>query len=188
MIHKYYEIAVPICAATLVGVFAPPNFFESSSSELIAFFSIQAAAILPVMVFAAGILRPGGLKIDTAKRLQAAIESQMKFWFNSLVCNIFAVVSVILANLFSYKLILNIPVLGICKDISGFWGILIACLASYAVIRVIKFREGVVSLVSLNGQLVMGEIQAKNDNQASRIVSQAEPFSVPSEYGERIDS
>ena len=66
-------------SAALLGVvgayFLPANAVKDITTELIAFFSIQSAVILPAMIFTAGILKPDGLELEDAERYHKALKA-----------------------------------------------------------------------------------------------------------------
>ena len=70
-----WDFFLAVLLAATGAYFLPHGAVKNITTELIAFFSIQSAVILPAMIFTAGILKPDGLELKDAERYHKALKS-----------------------------------------------------------------------------------------------------------------
>ena len=97
-IGKAWDVLIATAAAVAAGLWLPGAAVKDVTTELITFFGIQAAVILPAMIFTAGILRPDGLNLPEAQRYRKALRSQMIFWIVLLALDFLTVAGLILGK------------------------------------------------------------------------------------------
>src|SRR6185312_4199981 len=100
---RAWDTGAAFVAATLAALWLAPTVIDSVTTELIAFFAIQSAIILPAMMFTAGLLRGDGLTAAEVARLQNALRLQMIFWITLLGLDIVAVVALIVGKAAHWK-------------------------------------------------------------------------------------
>jgi hypothetical protein len=152
------------------------------STEIIAFFTIQAAVILPAMIFTAGLLRGQGLTLVEVDRFQGALRRQMHFWVTLLFLDLLAVTLIIVGKAASWRWKVSIE--GHSADIA--WILVLAgtFVSTLAVLRMIPFVRGVMSLMELNGLLVRKSVQAAAAESPSEVMpANPEALNLPEGYG-----
>ncbi len=180
-----WDFASALILALIGGLALTPDAPKAVTTELISFFSIQAAVILPAMIFTAGIMRSNGLEHSQAKRYHEALKQQMTFWSVLLALDFSSVVLLIIGKATSWSL----PALLIGNDYSvNLDALYIACLSfvgSLALLRTIPFIRGVFSLLSLNSEMILAEIRRRNQQEAKERRSHTEqnPIKLPKGYG-----
>src|SRR4051794_32305113 len=97
-IEKYWDSALAVTAAICAALWLKSDIINSVTTEMIAFFTIQAAVILPAMIFTAGLLRGQGLTLAEVDRYQAALRRQMYFWVTLLFLDLLAVALLIIGK------------------------------------------------------------------------------------------
>ncbi|MFT4091317.1 MAG: hypothetical protein QM645_11335 [Asticcacaulis sp.] len=173
------------CAGVMAVVAAcllPHNAVSGVTTELIAFFSIQSAVILPAMIFTAGILKPDGLDLSDAKKYHKALKLQMLFWVGLLALDFIAVVALIMGKAIEWKL--TVPSFDLKHQINFGWliPVVLYFTGSLAVIRTIPFVRGVLSLLDLNSEMTEKAILRRNKQEiASRVTNTA--MTLPEGYG-----
>ena len=177
-----------ICAAIIAGsgaYFLPYDAVKDITTELIAFFSIQSAVILPAMIFTAGILKPDGLELKEAERYHRALKNQMLFWVVLLGLDFVAVASLISGKALGWHLEVIIP--GVETEIQLGWLFpsLLYFSGSLAVLRTIPFVRGVLSLLDLNSEMAQKAIKRRNrlETEQRRGKLDQAPMELPSGYG-----
>ena len=186
MIKKYGETVVAVVIASAISYFAAATLLQNVTSELITFLGIQAAAILPAMIFAAGLLRPATLKLSEAKKYNNAIQSQMHFWITLLVVDILAVITVLVAKTMDWQAFVVMPSLSIDWNISWVFNFAILSLLFIAITRIRGFVVGILSLVKLNAKMLEGAILARESNDAEELVQSSKPFKAAKDFGKEV--
>src|SRR3984957_4293355 len=95
---RSWDLAFAVAAAVAAAQWLPASVMRGLTTELIAFFTIQSAVILPAMIFTAGILRGDGLTLTEIDRYQYALRRQMFFWTTLLFLDLFATAIVIVGK------------------------------------------------------------------------------------------
>lgn len=188
-IRKAWDVLAAAIAAGAAAYWLAPVALDKVTTELITFFGIQAAVILPAMIFTAGILRPEGLSLPEAKRYRAALRTQMTFWVVLLVLDFMTVGSLILGKATAWTIIGTLPWLGWQFDASSGLMALTVFLGTLAILRTIPFIKGVMSLQSVNAELTEKAIQARDRatlDEQSRI-AEATPFRPPEGFGKVVN-
>jgi len=103
-IRKKWDFVVAALAACMGAAWLAPAIISSITPELIAFFTIQSAVILPAMIFTAGLLRGDGLTVAEIDRYQDAMRKQMYFWVVLLFTDLLAVTILIVGKAADWKL------------------------------------------------------------------------------------
>lgn len=173
----------------VVGVyFLPHNAVKDITTELIAFFSIQSAVILPAMIFTAGILKPDGLELEDAKRYHKALKAQMLFWVALLSLDFVAVVALIAGKAINWSLILPMPAHFKPFDLGWLLPAILYFSGSLAVFRTIPFVRGVLSLLDLNSDMTLKAITRRNriENAERKAQADPRPMALPEGYGKVV--
>ncbi|MBC7584163.1 MAG: hypothetical protein H7316_10485 [Tardiphaga sp.] len=155
----------------------------SITTEAIAFFTIQSAAILPAMIFTAGLLRGQGLSLVEVGRYQAALKKQMEFWVTLLFLDLAAVMLLIIGKAADWKWKVSFEGYGANM---AFVLIFCTCLSGVlALLRMVPFVRGVMSLLELNGLFVRKALEAEATKvpPETRSPSPAKPMALPEGYG-----
>jgi hypothetical protein len=179
---KIWDFALAVVAAVAGALWLTPTAIEAITTELIAFFTIQAAIILPAMIFTAGLLRGDGLTLAEIERYQAALRRQMEFWITLLFLDLLAVAILIIGKAADWKW--KVAALGHSTELGWVLLALSTFLGTLAVLRMVPFVRGVVSLLELNGLLAKKSVQAHEISEVGdrRPASDA-PFEPPAGYG-----
>jgi hypothetical protein len=176
--------------AVLGALFLPATAVKDVTTELIAFFSIQSAVILPAMIFTAGILKPDGLELADAERYHKALKAQMLFWVVLLGLDFVAVVSLIVGKAVGWSL--EVPLPGKFGRVDLIWLLLSVFVfaGALAVFRTIPFVRGVLSLLDLNSDMTTTAIKRRNRLEKAERDSKvsSESMNVPAGYGKVIES
>ena len=157
-IKNYWDFVVAFLAAITGALWLGGTTIGSVTTEIIAFFTIQAAVILPAMIFTAGVLRGQGLTLEELRRYQAALRMQMQFWVTLLFLDLLAVAFLIIGKAVGWQW--QVTAWGYSVDVSR---LLIFCatfVGTLAVLRMVPFVRGVMSLMELNGWLVRKALES----------------------------
>lgn len=187
---KGIDFIVSMIATIFLVRILPNDALKNVTGELISFFSIQSAVILPAMIFTASILRPDGLELEDAKRYNAALKKQMIFWTVLLCLDFIAVVFLILCKAMEWKISFNFLFNKQSIDYSWFFPSIIYFCGTLAIFRTIPFVIGILSLLDLNGELVKKSIIRRNKLEISEkeeLESKSE-IKLPDGYGRILDS
>jgi hypothetical protein len=98
MVAMSWDVVVAVAAAITAALWLPPITLKELTTELIAFFTIQSAIILPAMIFTAGVLRGDGLTLSEVDRYHSALRRQMHFWTTLLFLDLLAAGVVIIGK------------------------------------------------------------------------------------------
>jgi hypothetical protein len=182
------DLLAAFAMAAIVGRYLSPDVFKDATGELITFFGIQAAVILPAMIFTASILRPDGLTLSEADRYHRALRGQMIFWIVLLALDFLSVISLIVGKLSGWSIVIYLPRSWGIFDASWIFTAIFAFLASLAVLRIIPFVRGVLSLLDLNSELTKNAIKQRNKRalQEEGRAAAAAPFKKPEGYGKTV--
>ncbi len=167
----------------------PQSAVKDIATELIAFFSIQSAVILPAMIFTAGILKPDGLELEDAHRYHKALKAQMLFWVALLGLDFVAVVVLIAGKALGWALVIPVPEKFQPIDLGWLIPGILYFAGSLAVFRTIPFVRGVLSLLDLNSDMILKAITRRNRLEAAGKKAQADlrPMAIPSGYGKVVE-
>ncbi|GLK73714.1 hypothetical protein KHC23_22565 [Ancylobacter dichloromethanicus] len=173
----------------IVGAyFVPHNAMKDITTELIAFFSIQSAVILPAMIFTAGILKPDGLELEDAARYHKALKAQMLFWVALLSLDFVAVVALIAGKALNWILVLPMPAHFEPLDLGWLLPAILYFSGSLAVFRTIPFVRGVLSLLDVNSDMTLRAITRRNkiENADRKAQADPRPMTLPEGYGKVV--
>jgi hypothetical protein len=158
-IFRYWDSIAAVVAAVAAALWLPTAVVKDITPELIAFFTIQSAVILPAMIFTAGLLRGDGLTVEEVDRYQFALRRQMGFWVTLLSLDLVAVAVLVLGKAAGWTWKITIA------HHSGQFGwVLVALttvLSTLAILRMIPFVQGVMSQLELNATLAKLAIKAR---------------------------
>lgn len=157
---RYWDTILAAAAASAAALWLPSAVLKEVTPELIAFFTIQSAVILPAMIFTAGLLRGDGLTIKEIDRYQGALRTQMIFWVTLLFLDLIAVVFLVLGKAANWTW--KITIIGHHSGDFGWvlmW--LTVAVSALAIFRMIPFVQGVISQLELNATLAKAAIKAR---------------------------
>ncbi len=156
---RYWDSILAIVVASAAAVWLPTATLKEITTELIAFFTIQSAVILPAMIFTAGLLRGEGLTIEEIDRYQAALRKQMVFWVTLLFLDLMAVMFLVLGKAADWRWKITIA------HHSGHFGWVLVwittALSALAILRMVPFVQGVMSQLELNASLAKLAVKAR---------------------------
>ena len=180
-IARSWDFALALLAAIIAALWLTPVVIDKVTTEMIAFFTIQSAVILPAMIFTAGLLRGDGLTLGEVERYQAALRRQMHFWVTLLFLDLIAVSVLIIGKAAAWHWKVTIA------GYSAEWGtgLMFVCAfaGALAVLRMYPFVRGVMSLLELNGLLVRKAVAAGEKARTQSPSTPAEPLNLPDGYG-----
>ncbi|MCK1565609.1 hypothetical protein IVB08_16840 [Bradyrhizobium sp. 173] len=181
-LRRYWDSALAVAAAVCAALWVTPAVINLVSTEIIAFFTIQAAVILPAMIFTAGLLRGQGLTLAEVDRYQGALRRQMHFWVTLLFLDLLAVTLIIVGKAANWRWKVSIE--GHSADIVWILVFSGTFVSALAVLRMIPFVRGVVSLMELNGLLVRKSVEAAvAESPSQEVRANPEPLDLPDGYG-----
>ena len=182
---RIWDFLLAVAVASAGGYFLPTDAMKSITTELIAFFSIQSAVILPAMIFTAGILKPDGLELSDAERYHNALKTQMLFWVVLLSLDFVAVVALIAGKALGWSLHAHLPGSIGTVDLSWTLPTVLYLSGSLAILRTVPFVRGVLSLLDLNSEMARKAIVRRNKREADEKNSSADkrPLTLPEGYG-----
>jgi hypothetical protein len=183
MLSKTWNTVAALVAAVMAAWWLTPTVIESITTELIAFFAIQSAVILPAMIFTAGMLRGDGLTVDEITRFQAALRQQMYFWVTLLGLDVVAVTILIIGKASNWTW--KVTIYHWSTNLGWTMLALATFITTVALLRMVPFVRGVMSLLDLNGWLAVKTVQARNleEEKAAEERPSVTPFDVPKGYG-----
>src|SRR5687768_13544460 len=103
LVARYWDSMLALTAAVCGAIWLTPVVINSVTTEIIAFFTIQSAVILPAMIFTAGLLKGQGLTLAEAERFQGALRHQMYFWVTLLILDLVAVTLLIVGKAANWR-------------------------------------------------------------------------------------
>ncbi len=178
---KYWDSALALLAAIGGARLLTHDVIVSVTTEVIAFFTIQAAVIFPAMMFTAGLLRGDGLTVAEVERYRAALRRQMHFWVTLLCLDLAAVFILIVGKAADWKW--KISISGHVGDFgSAMMGVAVL-IGTLAILRMVPFVRGVMSLLEMNGWLVKKSVQAREREDANASLSGSHDMILPEGYG-----
>jgi hypothetical protein len=186
IIARYWDFAFALVGVVCGAAWLTPPVISSVTTEIIAFFTIQAAVILPAMIFTAGLLRGQGLTLAEVDRYHAALRRQMSFWVTLLFFDLVTVTLLIVGKAAEWRW--KVSVDGHGANIGWVLVFFTTLIGSLAILRMVPFVRGVMSLMELNGFLVRKAVEAEQTLIASGgdPLSPTEPLNLPEGYGKII--
>ena len=186
-LSTYWDFGFALLLGGVGALWVPASTIDRVTTELVAFFALQAAAILPGMIFTASILRPDGLSLADISRYRKALREQMLVWVVLLGCDFLATLSIILGKATEWSIAAPVGWLATSRSYSpGLVGVAVF-LGSLALLRSVSFVSAVFSLMELNGDL--NERAAKSRLADRRTLSQPPPpelLEPPDGYGKVV--
>lgn len=188
MLHrliKAWDVILAVAVAGAAYWWLPGATMKDVTTELIAFFGIQSAIILPAMIFTAGILRPDGLSLPEAKRYRKALRSQMWFWIVVLALDFLTVAGLILGKALDWTLVLEGTETRPARDLTPYLTGAVTFLGALAMLRTIPFVRGVLSLLELNSDLTEKAIKRRDRAEMAKFEREAKEnqFLPPEGFG-----
>ncbi|MEN3167759.1 hypothetical protein [Gluconobacter sp. OJB] len=176
--------------AVIGGIYLKNDAVKDITGELITFFSIQSAVILPAMIFSAGILKPDGLELEDADRYHRALKMQMVFWVVLLALDFIAVVALIAGKALAWKLVL--PIFGTNRhvDLGWIFPTVLYFSGSLTIFRTVPFVQGILSLLDLTSEMTQKAIKRRNKMEITERTTQktSGKMVLPPGYGDIISS
>jgi hypothetical protein len=173
--------AAVVFASAAAACYLDVEIVKNITSELISFYTIQAAIILPAMIFTAGILRADALTEAEAVQYQKALKLQMTFWVTLLICDFVAVIMLIFGKALDWHI--EFVLMGYPVRLTWLAVGITSGAVLLSIVRVFPFVSGVRSLLELNGTLVIKSIRMRDGRAVSR---PSIPFETPGEYGKVV--
>jgi hypothetical protein len=181
-----WDFWLALAISGVAGWFLTAEVIQLITTDLITFFGIQAAVVLPAMIFTAGILRPEGLCVAEAKLYGQALRNQMVFWIVLLVFDFVTVALLIIGKATNWMTSVHIHFSLGEIEVTATSGLisLTALFGAWALLRTVPFVKGVLSLQQLNTDLTEKAIVARIEAEsgASR-GGDVPPFRSPEGFG-----
>ena len=188
VIARTWDTALALVAAVAAALSFTPVVINQITTEAIAFFTIQSAVIFPAMIFTAGLLKGEGLTVAEVDAYQAALRKQMHFWVTLLFLDLISVAMLTGGKAAEWKWKVTISAFStnlgwVLVAIATFCGTL-------AILRMVPFVRGVVSLLELNSWMARKAVEARERREltgaAPRHLAPVD-FVPPKDYGKIID-
>jgi hypothetical protein len=182
IIRGTWDLVLALAAAMAAALWLEPHTLENVTTELVAFFTIQAAVILPAMIFTAGILRGDGLSLAEVDSYQGALRRQMTFWVTLLALDFVSVAIIIIGKASEWTWVVTI---GLRQFHLGWLLTSAATLCgTLAILRMVPFVRGVMSLLELNGLMARKVAEAREVRPSPALSESGVPdFKPPDGFG-----
>lgn len=183
-----WDFFTALALAIALAGFLKNDAVRDIAGELITFFSIQSAVILPAMIFTAGILKPDGLELEDAQRYHRALKLQMLFWVVLLGLDFVAVVAIIAGKALAWKLSVPLPSSRQPLDLGWLLPSILYFAGALAVFRTVPFVKGVLSLLDLNSDMTEKAIVRRNRIEVvdKKAKADPKPMALPDGYGKVV--
>lgn len=186
-ISKIWDTLLALAIGVGCARLLPQSSLRDITTEVITFFAIQSAVILPAMILTAGLLRSDGVSISEARQYHHALRLQMRFWVTLLALDFVAVCLLIVGKAIDWRLSLEIVVyhLNVSLNVGAPLMGATCFVVSLCVFRMIPFVQGVMSLLEMNGRLVEKSILERERRSAEQLeLSRHQPLEPPPNYGQ----
>lgn len=185
-ILEWWKLISALIFAGVGSYFLPSNAIEVVTREIISFYAIQSAAIMPAMIFSAGILNSNGILLSEVESFRNSLKKFMIFCVSLLVLNYLAIASIIIGKSLKWELTINLLATS-CTDISGVYLFSFIFFGWQAILRAILFIKGVLSLLDLKVIMIRNEIEIREkDKKAKMKNARNTKISAPDNYGDMI--
>lgn len=161
------------------------SILKDITGELITFFGIQAAVVLPAMLFTAGLLKAEGVSLEEARRYRRALRGQMTFWVTLLSLDVASVVLLIVGKAADWSMIINVPAWEWSVNPSSAMLGATTVVGLLALLRMVHVVQGIRSLLEANADLTENAIKARNAQTIQQYKEAADerPFKNPEGFG-----
>ena len=150
LLKKQWDLCLAAISAFISAIFLAPNVLDLVTRELISFFSIQAAVVLPAMTLTSGILRSDGLEYSQAKQFIRALTQQMKFWSVLVFLDFLVISLLIFGKAVSWSFLIIYAEKNVEYDLSIIYLFILFFVGLLAFFRTISIIKGVYSLFELS--------------------------------------
>jgi hypothetical protein len=181
-IFRYWDSVLALVAGIASAAWLSASTIKDITPELMAFFTIQSAVILPAMIFSAGLLRGDGLTLREVDLYQTALRRQMRFWVTLLFLDLIAAAILVLGKAADWTW--KITIYG--HHTGQFGWVMIGATAFFstlAILRMIPFVRGVMSQLELNGTLARKLVESRERERALTQEPPEAPFDRPQDFG-----
>ena len=191
---KYWRFALSAFGALVLVFSLPKSAPGTASQELLAFFGLLMAGVLPTMVLAASSLRSGALSRRRIQRYYDALVVQMRVWAGLFMLSLFASLVVIIGKLVGWTLPLTTPILAAYQPtwlpsldiIYGFNFIILFCLF-LLVSRAAAIIAGLRSLLRLSAEIAMSEADERSRLTTDNLESDLRGIGESRGHGEYVE-
>ncbi len=180
---------VVCCAlAVLSGIFLPFEAYKDVTGELISFFSIMIAALLPTMVLTASVLRPGKLSSIKISQYATALSRQIAVWSGLFLICFIACWLLVLGKMVSWSLPITLTVYSVKHKLNliRFINAALSFSFSLTIFRGAAVGSGIVSLLNLTAEIAIGEARARDEEIIDKASSQVAEIQDRPGFGEYI--
>jgi hypothetical protein len=191
---KYWRIAVAAFGALVLVWGLPKSALGTASQELLAFFGLLMAGVLPTMVLAASSLRSGALSRKRIQSYYNALVVQMRVWAGLFILSLLASLAVIIGKIVGWTLPLTALVTLVYQPnwlsnidvIYALNFIVLFCLFLLAS-RVAAIISGLRSLLRLSAEIAMSEADERSRLATDKLASELRDISESHGRGEYVD-
>ncbi len=165
-----WKIALAILVGIVTTIFAPYDFFEDISSDVITLFGIVMAALVPAMLLAATSMRAGGFSVASVRLLAKSLDDQMVLFGLLFLCALGGAALVIVGKSLDWSLpAIPLPTAEPAViNLSGLWNLLIATVLTFLALRLVDAVAGIRDILRLSSEIAVGEAFERSRAQSKR--------------------
>ena len=168
-IRKRWDILTAIAVGVVGWFHMPPGLMQQASVELVTFFSLQAAIIMPALIVSITVLKTDALSLHDFDTYHDALRRQMQSWVWFMAICYLGMVTVVLSNLTDW-----------C------YGLLSSLLLTFSFLimfRAIYFVRGVIGLFDIRRRQTKKMIEREVVHRQDEVRKQSKRINVPEGYG-----
>ena len=193
-VRKYWMVLVSVGVALTLPFALPKGALAGVSQELLAFFGLIMAGVLPAMVLAASSLRAGSLSSKRIQSLFEALMVQMRVWAGLFLIALVASLLVIFGKLtqWSVQFPASWPIVSqseYLKQIDLIWlinGAIVFCLSLLS-LRAMSVFVGLRSLLRLSAEISISEANEKEQARLKKMEEELRSIPDQSTRGNYVD-
>jgi hypothetical protein len=167
--------------------FADATFYNGVSQEMIAFFALIMAGVLPTAALAATVLRSGGLTEKSITDYQTALLGQLTVWAGLFFLSLIGSACLIIGKAIDWKIPIPFSLIGLPNFDAGI--ILTGVTSAVFVLLLTRFSVvfvGLRSLIELSGEIAVSEIRLRDSSAAAQTQRPARQLPERPGFGNQI--
>lgn len=193
-LDRFFSAAQRVAPLTLAATsffltvgFADPTLYNSVSQEMIAFFALIMAGVLPTAALAATVLRSGGLTEKSVMDYQRALLAQLTVWAGLFFISLAGAACLIVGKAVDWKLPIPFSLIGLPNLDAGV--ILTGITSAVFVLLITRFSVvfvGLRSLIELSGSIAVSEIHLRDSHAAAQAQRPARQLPERPGFGNQV--
>jgi len=162
-----WKVFGALLVGALTTAYAPYDFFDDASSDIVTVFGIVMAALVPAMLLAATSMRAGGFSVASVRLLAKSLDDQMALFGLLFLCSLLGAGLVIVAKSVDWSLpALPLPFDHLPKlNGSGLFNFLVATVLTFLALRLIDAISGIRAILKLSSEIAVGEAFERSRSQ-----------------------